>query len=121
MKYHPKKDSSLEAGQKFISISRAFDILNENEADKKNNTVSFANEFEKSMKNILSSEMGVSKNLFKENYVIKDAEVLTESKKCKKIGNVKEVTVEKEFNRNGRLLRFTRVEKHHENGSVEVT
>lgn len=55
MKYHPKKDSSFEAAEKFINISRAFDMLNEKETENKTKTVSFADEFEKSMKDILAS------------------------------------------------------------------
>lgn len=27
MKYHPKKDSSVEAGEKFIEIARAYEML----------------------------------------------------------------------------------------------
>lgn len=72
------------------------------------------------MKDLLSSEMGVSKNVFKDTNMIKNVELVSESKKSRTIGNSKEVTVEKEYNRNGRLLKFTRVEKHHENGSIEV-
>jgi hypothetical protein len=65
------------------------------------------------MKDLLTSEMGLSKNVFKDTNMIKNVELVSESRKSRTIGNSKEVTVEKEYNRNGRLLKFTRVEKHH--------
>lgn len=33
--------------------------------------------------------MGISKNVFRDNHVVKAAELYSESKKCKTIGNVK--------------------------------
>lgn len=40
MKYHPKNDSSLEAGEKFIQIAKAYEILCEEGQNKGKNKLS---------------------------------------------------------------------------------
>ena len=61
------------------------------------------------MKNILNSEVGISKQSTSSSSKILTAELYSEIKNIKKIGGTKLVTIEKEYNRNGKLIKFTRV------------
>lgn len=72
------------------------------------------NDFDNSAKSILGNELGAkttqSSKDNKGGY--KTAEIYSESKNIKKFGNEKQVTLEKEYNNNGKLIKITVVEKH---------
>lgn len=63
------------------------------------------------MKELLNSEVGISKQGNQGTSKILTAELYTETLNKKKIGGTQEVVFEKEYNKNGKLIKFVRVEK----------
>lgn len=52
---------------------------------------------------------------------IKTAEIYNEATSIKQFGNVKEVKITKEYNKNGHLIKVTRIEKYnHNDASVSI-
>lgn len=78
----------MEASEKFIAISRAYDMINGE--SKISKPVSLAHKFEESVKEILNSEMGVSMkmNTADGKCTIITAELYNENKKVKKFGGI---------------------------------
>lgn len=54
LKYHPKVDSSSEAAEKFISISRAYEMINE---ELSQNSMSYLTKFDNNIKGLLKNEV----------------------------------------------------------------
>jgi hypothetical protein len=63
------------------------------------------------MKELLNSEIGISKQGNFTKSKILTAELYTETVNKKKIEGTQEVILEKEYNKNGKLIKFVRVEK----------
>lgn len=87
LKYHPKVNSSPEAAEKFINISRAYEMINQ---ELSQNSMSYLTKFDNSIKDLLNTEMDSTHSTKHGlSYKIHGAELYSEHTNVKRIGNRK--------------------------------
>jgi hypothetical protein len=127
MKYHPKNDSSVEAGERFIDVARAYEMLTSEEAErregkKKPGHSGLAEEFMSTVQKCVDNEdSSAQKEVGGGKSRLRIAQLYHETTNVKRLGHKKEVKIEKEYNCGKNLIRLTRIEHFHEDGSVEIT
>lgn len=117
LKVHPKSDQSEEASKRFDELGKAYDMLvNRRYIDnyKKNSIHDFFDNFEKSIKPSEMEEEGKDK-------AWKDADFYSESTYVEsKNGKDKKVNFERQYNKNGKIVKVKREEKFLPDGTKEV-